>query len=117
MDLATTACHQSRALLLRLTDLTAYEREIVWQPNRRLRVADFKGSVANRPSQAATSNNIRYRYPGLGLNKAHFTIETYFSCPDFYFKPSATDSRVLAHEQVHFGITELYARCFVRQLG
>ncbi|MBT2556339.1 hypothetical protein J7E24_00930 [Hymenobacter sp. ISL-91] len=112
-----STCHQIRARALRLTDLAAHEREIVWQPNRRLRVADFKGPVANRPFQAATSSNIRYRYAGLGLGKVRLTVETYFSCPDSYFKPSATDSLVLAHEQVHFDITELYARRFVRQLG
>ncbi|NVO32964.1 DUF922 domain-containing protein, partial [Hymenobacter lapidiphilus] len=49
--------------------------------------------------------------------KVRLTVETYFSCPDSYFKPSATDSLVLAHEQVHFDITELFARRFVRQLG
>ncbi|NVO32938.1 hypothetical protein, partial [Hymenobacter lapidiphilus] len=64
-----STCHQIRARALRLTDLTAYAREIMWQPNRRLRVADFKGSVANRPFQASTSSNIRYRYAGLGLGR------------------------------------------------
>ncbi len=111
-----SSCHQIRAKALRLPDLTPYEREVVWLPGRPLKLADFKGSLENRPFQAATSSSIRYRYTGLGLGKIRFIAETYFSCPDSYFKPSKADSAVLAHEQVHFDITELHARRFVQQL-
>ncbi|WP_139252294.1 DUF922 domain-containing protein [Hymenobacter psychrotolerans] len=111
-----STCHQIRAKAMRLPDLTPYEKEIVWTPARRLQQADFKGSIENRPFQAATSSSIRYRYRGQGLGKVRLQVETYFDCRNSYFKPSAQNEQVLAHEQVHFDIVELHARLLTRLL-
>ena len=111
-----STCHQIRAKAMRLTDLTPYEKEIIWTPTRRLKQADFKASTENRPFQAATNSSIRYRYAGQSLGKVRLVVETYFDCRNSYFKPSAQNELVLAHEQVHFDIVELHARLLTRLL-
>lgn len=111
-----STCHQIRAKAMRLPDLTPYEKEIVWTPTRRLKQADFKASTENRPFQAATNSSIRYRYRSQGLSKLQLVVETYFDCRNSYFKPSAQNEQVLAHEQVHFDIVEVHARLLTRLL-
>lgn len=111
-----STCHQIRAKAMRLVDLTPYEKEIVWSPTRPLRQVDFKASIQNRPFQAATSSNVRYRYNGKLFGPVTVTIESYFDCFDSYFKPSPYNDFTLAHEQLHFDITELIARRFAQKL-
>lgn len=106
-----TTCHRIRAKALHVADITPYEKEIVWQPTRRLRQADFKANVANRPFEAATNSTIRYQYAGqLFKSTVQFTIETVFDCQNSYFKGTRDPILTLAHEQGHFDITEIYAR-------
>ncbi|GGG27262.1 hypothetical protein [Hymenobacter glacieicola] len=112
-----SSCHRIRAKALRIADITPYEKEIIWHPARRLKQADFKGSTDNRPFAAATSSNIRYHYAGTPLQgTVQFTIETYFDCQESYFKPTSQAAYTLAHEQVHFDITELYSRRLAKAL-
>ncbi len=49
-------------------------------------------------------------------NKYKLYIETYFDCHFSYFKHTDYDSTVLAHEQIHFDISELYARKFIERI-
>lgn len=112
-----SSCHRIRAKALRVADITPYEKEVLWHPARRLRQADFKGSIEERPFQAATSSSLRYRAANnLLQGTVQFTIDTYFDCQQSYFKPSPNNARTLAHEQLHFDITELYARRFAKLL-
>ena len=106
-----STCHRIRAKALRVADITPYEKEIVWQAARRLRQADFKASVANRPFEAATASTVRYQYAGqLFKSSVQLSIETVFDCQNSYFKGTRDPALTLAHEQGHFDISEIYAR-------
>ncbi|RZL08608.1 MAG: hypothetical protein EOO62_15015 [Hymenobacter sp.] len=106
-----STCHRIRAKALRVADITPYEKEILWQPTRRLRQADFKASVADRPFEAATNTTVRYQYAGqLFKGSVQLTIETVFDCQNSYFKGTRDPAQTLTHEQGHFDISEIYAR-------
>ena len=116
-DALHSTCHRIRAKALRVPDTTPYEKELVWNPGRHLRTADFKANTANRPFAAATNSGIRYHYAGRPFQRtAQLTIETVFDCENSYFKASADATRTLAHEQGHFDITEIFARRFAKAL-
>ncbi|MVN76086.1 hypothetical protein GO988_07095 [Hymenobacter sp. HMF4947] len=116
-DMWRSTCHRIRAKALRVADLTPYEKEIVWQPTRRLRPIDFKASTASRPFEAATNSGVRYHYAGrMFQGKVQLTVETYFDCQNSYFKGTRDPALTLAHEQGHFDLTEIYARRFTQAL-
>ncbi|RAK68177.1 DUF922 domain-containing protein [Hymenobacter edaphi] len=111
-----STCHRLRARALRVADVTPYEKELLWHPLRPLRRADFKGSPANRPFEAATNSGIRYHYAGrLYTGAVQLSIETYFDCQNSYFKGTRDAEQTLAHEQLHFDISEVYARQLTRR--
>ena len=113
----SSICHRIRAKALRVADLMPCEKEIVWNPTRRLTRADFKASTESRPFEAATSSNIRYRYFGrMFQGKVQFIVETVFDCQNSYFKGTQDPERTLAHEQGHFDITEITARRFTKAI-
>jgi hypothetical protein len=43
-------------------------------------------------------------------------VDTYFDCQTSYFKKGQNKSLILNHEQIHFDITEIYARKFIQRL-
>ncbi|QIX61772.1 hypothetical protein HER32_11515 [Hymenobacter sp. BT18] len=134
LQLATTQARQLGANLLRLekptsptaglqarafqtTSLRPYEQEILWHPARRLTPADFKGRARGGRCEAATHSGIRYRCRSQPWQRTtRLTIEAYFDCRHSSFHPSRTPGQTLAHEQLHFDITELYARHLAQRL-
>ena len=110
-------CHHIQAKALRVMDLTPYEKEILWHPARHLRQVDFKAQAGGQPFEAATSSFIRYRY----FNRARegvalVRVENVFDCHLSYFKNVDNAAYILAHEQAHFDISEIYARRLARAL-
>lgn len=98
-------------------NLIENEKLIYWNENRPLRISDFKGSSEKRPFQAATHSGLKVMNPvNVWTGKTRVIVESYFNPELSYFKQSERDSSVLAHEQLHFDITELYARKFRKQL-
>lgn len=87
------------------------ENLIYWNANRPLAISDFKGSKEKRPFQAATYSGLQVLNPvNAWSGKTKVIVRSYFDPELSYFKRSERDSSVLAHEQLHFDITELYAR-------
>lgn len=106
-----SGCYRIKAQVLRIEHPERYETLIRWNSQRLLTSANFQGETDKRPFQAGTYTGIRQFVrisPWTG--KATLTIECIFDCRLSYFKPSDADSFVLAHEQVHFDIAEVYAR-------
>ncbi len=93
------------------------EELIYWNENTPLRKSDFRGSSEKRPFQAATSSGLKIENPvNIWTGKTRVIVRSYFNPKFSYFKYSERDSSVLAHEQLHFDITELYARKLRQQL-
>lgn len=92
------------------------EEVIVWQKNRRLTWDDYKGKPERRFAAASTVYSMyRYVYKDANGNilasiKAHFY-------PNDSWKSKWIDDALLAHEQRHFDIVELYARKLRKQLA
>ena len=96
-------CHQITGSVYKLSDISKYEKKIIWNENR--------------PFEAATSSYFDYNYSGrVFQGKIKFTVTTVFDCEKSYFKGTYQVDTVLAHEQGHFDITELYARKFFKKI-
>lgn len=113
-----STCHRIKAKIYVIEDAHQYESEILWSAKRPLKIRDFKGAIDKRPFQAATASSFRYYIEGKpGFSKDYnLSVQTYFDCYLSYFKHSEIDSAVLAHEQIHFDISELYARKFIKEM-
>lgn len=110
-----SSCHRVEARFFRVEDATPFEETITWHPERRLRLVDFKGDTAARPFRAATFCGITY-HGNYAANKMMVTVEAWFDNQGSYFKHGDDDPGVLAHEQVHFDIAEVYARMLRKRI-
>ena len=110
-------CHRIRGNIYSVPNPEVFEKEILWNPNRKLQVRDFKGSTLDKPYVAATNTYFGYSTSVKSEeNLVIVEVDTYFDCELSYFKNNKNQSLVLNHEQLHFDITELYARKFIQRL-
>ena len=111
-----SSCHRVEARFYRVEDATPFEETITWYPERRLRLVDFKGDTVARPFRAATFCGITY-HGNYAANSMILTVEAWFDHQGSYFKHGDDDINVLAHEQVHFDIAEVYARMLRKRIA
>lgn len=109
-DLMGSTCHRITGSIYRSEDLSPYEEQILWRADRKLQILDFKADTTNRPFTAATSAHFTYEVSVRRITLATITVPTRFETQLSYFKRIGHDDQVLEHEQVHFDLTELYAR-------
>ncbi|MBO0331748.1 DUF922 domain-containing protein [[Muricauda] lutisoli] len=90
------------------------EEGVSWNKDMRLTWADYKGKVPPADESAATTaSGISYSYSANLLHhevKLDFEVGAYFYPNESWYKPQLCDENTLAHEQLHFDITELFAR-------
>ena len=90
------------------------EEGVAWNENMRLTWADFKGKVPPAAESAATTaSGISYSYSANLLHhevKLDFEVNAYFYPNESWYRPELCNENTLAHEQLHFDITELFAR-------
>ncbi|MDO1511783.1 DUF922 domain-containing protein [Maribacter confluentis] len=90
------------------------QEQIPWSPDFRLNWANFKGDVPNGANAAATTaSGISYdfsTYHEGGDMKVNFNVHAYFYPTRSWYRPTVCNDNTLLHEQLHFDITELYAR-------
>ncbi|MER3374139.1 MAG: DUF922 domain-containing protein [Allomuricauda sp.] len=90
------------------------EEGVLWNPNIRLTWADFKGKVPPAAVPAATTaSGISYTYSANLLHhEVHldYEVNAYFYPNESWYKPEVCDENTLSHEQLHFDISELFAR-------
>ncbi|MCK0190245.1 hypothetical protein [Arenibacter sp. F20364] len=110
-------CHRIRGNIYSVPNPEAFEKEILWNSVRKLKVSDFKGSTENRPFVAATNAYFGYSTRiDSEENMVIIEVNTYFDCHSSYFKNGHNHALILNHEQIHFDITEIYARKFIQRL-
>lgn len=87
---------------------------IAWSESRPLTWNDFNGPVPpNADSAATTASGISYSY---SANLMHHEVELDFEVTAFFYpneswyRPEVCDDHVLQHEQLHFNISEMFAR-------
>jgi hypothetical protein len=89
---------------------------ILWQENKKLKIQDFKAEnndtiKVNRKQFLGAISAIRIEYSSFQRNKnsvPNFSIKTYFDPNESWML--LKNDYVLQHEQIHFDLTELYAR-------
>jgi hypothetical protein len=94
--------------------LTQDSDAIPWEAGRKLRWEDFRGTPPNAKKVAATTaSGISYSYQTRGTPgqyRLDYEVTAYFYPHKSWYHRDICDSVVLSHEQLHFDITELYAR-------
>ncbi|MTI31552.1 DUF922 domain-containing protein, partial [Xanthovirga aplysinae] len=93
---------------------------IHWNPDRKLQWKDFKGAPDPKSEFSALTNavlNYKYR-AGILEDKIDlsFEVSCYFEKRFSWVKKGHEKPELLAHEQLHFDITELYARILRKRL-
>ena len=87
---------------------------ISWEAGRKLSWADFKGDVPETKQVAATTaSGISYSFQSEGKRgryRVDYEVTALFYPQKSWYHRELCDSVVLRHEQLHFDITELYAR-------
>ncbi|MFH4966074.1 DUF922 domain-containing protein [Gaetbulibacter sp. M235] len=95
---------------------------ITWRESYKLSWNDFKGE-ANQSLKAvaitASGINFEYYIKQNAFKAVSFKtkVEACFFPEESWFKPELVNDYILSHEQLHYDITELYARKFRQQLG
>ena len=89
--------------------------EISWQKHRKLTWDDFRGSVpmnADEQTAAATYCGIGFETNAISTTNNNLKIRVYntFYINDSWARPEEMNDDVLAHEQGHFDLCELYTR-------
>ncbi len=102
-------------ILLFLVFFQPVENSLLWSENDRLDWTDFKGVPdVNIDAAALTASGITLELSAkttkTSLIEYNALVEARFYPDQSWYKREFANSFVLAHEQLHFDITELYAR-------
>lgn len=97
------------------------EETISWNDMRKLTWKDFKGSPnPNSDAVALTASGITFGYSvktsGKRIVNYSASVQAHFYPNKSWYLTEKADDHILAHEQLHFDITELYVRKFKQQL-
>lgn len=90
------------------------EPGVPWREDLRLGWDDFRGEVPPRAIPAATTaSGISYTYSANILHHEvilDYRVTAYFYPEESWYRPERCNDNTLAHEQLHFDISELFAR-------
>ena len=97
------------------------EETMTWVESQKLSWADFKGDPdKNSDGIALTAAGITFGYSvktsGRRIIGFSTSVEAHFYPNKSWYIKEKGDDYILSHEQLHFDITELYARKFRKQL-
>lgn len=96
------------------------DRVLAWDQERRLTWADYQGKpLKTEWASATTASGITYTLSStIGANESSLEVivKSLFYPDKSWYKPDLCDDVVLSHEQLHFDITELFARKFRERL-
>jgi len=97
------------------------DETISWKAIERLSWENFKGDVpTNVRAAATTASGITYRFSTSGTRdhmEVDFKVDTHFYPNKSWYQPELCDEVILSHEQLHFDISELYARKLKERLN
>lgn len=96
------------------------DRVLAWTSERRLTWADYQGSALKTEwASATTASGISYTLNSIISNnesRLEIIVTSLFYPDKSWYKPDLCDEVVLSHEQLHFDITELFAKKFRERL-
>jgi len=96
------------------------KEKMAWNENKKLTWADFKGKPSGSAVYAASTNSgISFSFASKtreGKTTLDYTVQTNFYPQLSWFRKEVVSPYILAHEQTHFDISELYARILRKKL-
>jgi hypothetical protein len=108
-------------LIVHPVSVAQEDESIQWDPTYRLTWDDFRADPPRSQRVAATTaSGISYSYRTKGPSgnyRLDYEVVAYFYPERSWYHPDLCDSVVLSHEQLHFDISELYARRMREILG
>ena len=116
-----SSCHRFTAKIYLVPDFRKHEKEIQWSATRKLTWEDFKGN----PKSISNSDVAAQTYCGFGFQTNYVTVFTKakifvtatFTCNLSWVRPDQKNrADLLAHEQGHFDLCEVYARQLRKKL-
>jgi hypothetical protein len=97
-----------------IVPLGSKEEKIVWTQDRKLTWSDFKGVPSGPVEYVASTNSgvsFSYSYTIIeGRQEVNYSIRSNFYPDLSWYRPEKVTDYILAHEQMHFDISELFAR-------
>ena len=110
-----STCDRLWADVYKVSNPKEFETEIIWTPDRKLTWDDFKGKpdLENFPDAAAVTYSTLGFNPSsrkLFKNDGKLFVEATFVNHGSWVLPNSKTDYILAHEQIHFDITEIYSR-------
>lgn len=98
------------------------EETLIWDAESKLTWADFKATPdKDSDAVALTASGITFGYSvqttGKRIVEFSTVVESHFYPNKSWYKKERSDVHILGHEQLHFDITELYARKFRQQIS
>jgi len=101
-------------LLLFLSPGISEEEKIIWNEDRKLTWADFKGTPSGPHDFVASTNSgvsFSFSYKERnGVGTVDYTVLSNFYPALSWYRPDKVSTYILEHEQMHFDISELCAR-------
>lgn len=109
-------------IVLVLSSSEESNETLEWNEAKKLSWADFKGPIdSNSDAAAVTASGITFSYTiqktGGRISDFKSQVFAYFYTKESYHIKERCNDYILAHEQLHFDITELHARMFRYQLS
>lgn len=109
------------SILFLFVGLSSNEETLTWNDTRKLTWEDFKASPnPNSDAVALTASGITFGYSvktsGKRIIDFSTSVEAHFYPNKSWYLEDKADDYILAHEQLHFDITELYVRKFRAQI-
>lgn len=96
------------------------DRVLLWSKERKLTWADYQGSpLKTEWAAATTASGITYSLSsiiGNGESSLEVIVSSLFYPDKSWHKPELCNDVILSHEQLHFDITELFAKRFRERL-
>ena len=98
------------------------ETAIAWSESYSLTWSDFQGFPSvNSDAVAITASGITFSYSikktSVRVVSFDTQVDAHFYPEKSWYKPNHADNHILAHEQYHFNITELFARKFRQRIA
>ena len=101
---------------LKNTDTSA-DNEIVWEQGKRLTWDDFKGKPdPDTHLHAYTRTSLKSDFVSNTQTSAVLAVTGYFVKNESWVMPEQKTDKLLAHEQLHFDLNELYRRKLANKL-
>jgi hypothetical protein len=114
-------CDRISARIYKVDNAKLYERKFSWSPARKLSWEDYKGNPATiREANvgARTSCRLGIRVDTIRTaGTAHVVVTNEFICHQSSVRTEQMKPALLAHEQLHFDLCEVYARQLRKELA